>query len=107
MGLWTNHDVLNHHFTRYTKSAFRKLAQLAGLYIQEEQYLFHWTCPAKLGVRALERLLHLKPTPAAVPVRPINEALYWLSRVEQETLSVLPVPCGSSLIVVGTKISSS
>jgi 2-polyprenyl-3-methyl-5-hydroxy-6-metoxy-1,4-benzoquinol methylase len=24
MALWTNHDVLNHHFTRYTKSAFAR-----------------------------------------------------------------------------------
>ena len=107
MALWTNHDVLNHHFIRYIKSAFRKVAQQAGLQIQEERYLFHWTCPVKLGVGALERLLRLKPTPATVPARSINEALYWASRAEQKTLSILPVPFGSSLMVVGTKTADS
>jgi SAM-dependent methyltransferase len=103
MALWTNHDVLNHHFTRYSKSTFRKIAQEAGLHIQDERYLYHWTCPVKLGVRTLEYLLRLKPSPAAVPVFPINECLYWISRLEQKTLSIFPVPFGSSLIVVGTK----
>jgi hypothetical protein len=54
-------------------------------------------------VRAVEWLFRLKPSPAAVPVAPINKALYWLSRIEQKTVGVLPVPFGSSLIVVGTK----
>jgi trans-aconitate methyltransferase len=106
MALWTNHDVLNHHFTRYTKSTFRTIAQQAGLQIQQQRYAYHWTYPVKLGVRLVERLLRLKPTPAAVPVSPINKALYWLSRVEQKALSALPVPFGSSLIVVGAKGSS-
>ncbi len=106
MALWTNHDVLNHHFTRYTKSAFRTIARQAGLYIQEQRYVYHWTYPVKLGVRVVEGLLRLKPTPAAVPVAPINKALYWLSRIEQKTLRALPIPFGSSLIVVGARGSS-
>lgn len=31
MALWTNHDVLNQHFIRYTKSSFRRVAQQVGL----------------------------------------------------------------------------
>lgn len=103
MTLWTNHDVLNYHFTRYTKSSFRNIAQKAGLHIREQRYVYHWTYPVKLGVRAVERLFCLKPTPAEVPVAPVNKALYWLSRIEQKTVSGWSVPFGSSLIVVGTK----
>jgi 2-polyprenyl-3-methyl-5-hydroxy-6-metoxy-1,4-benzoquinol methylase len=106
MSLWTNHDVLNHHFTRYTKSTFRTIAQQAGLQIREQRYVYHWTYPVKLGVRAVEGLLRLKATPAAVPVALINKALYRISRIEQKTLSALPVPFGSSLIVVGAKVSA-
>jgi SAM-dependent methyltransferase len=103
MSLWTNHDVMNHHFTRYTKSAFRKVASQAGLEIQEERYLYHWTYPAKLGVRLVETLFRQKPSPAAIPASWVNEALFWISRIEQKTLSVLPMPFGSSMIVVGKK----
>ncbi len=43
MSLWTNHDVLNHHQTRYTKHSFAKVAQGSGLQIEEGRYLYHWT----------------------------------------------------------------
>src|SRR5580692_8877042 len=55
MALWTNHDVMNEHFVRYTKSSFREVAQQAGLRIDEERYLYHWTCPVKLGIGLTER----------------------------------------------------
>ncbi len=34
MALWTNHDVMNHHLTRYTKRSFRQVAHRAGFDIQ-------------------------------------------------------------------------
>lgn len=103
MCLWTNHDVLNHHFIRYTKATFRGVAQQASLQIREQRYLYHWMFPAKLSVRFLERMLHSDPVPAKVPSNWLNTTLYWLSRVEQRTISHLPVPFGSSLMVVGGK----
>jgi SAM-dependent methyltransferase len=101
MPLWTNHDVLNHHFIRYTKTTFGAVAEEAGLQIREQRYLYHWMFPAKLGVRFLERALRSKPVPAKVPPHWLNTTLYWVSRVEQMTVSRLPVPIGSSLMVVG------
>jgi len=106
MSLWTNHDVLNHHRTRYTKTAFRKVAEEAGLKITEERYLYHWTCPVKLGVRFVEKIAHSKPEAPKVPTRAANEFLFWLSRMEQRTLSQLPMPFGSSLLVVGRRESA-
>ena len=103
MLLWTNHDLLNHHFTRYTKQSFRKLAQSAGLKIEEERYLYHWTFPVKLGIRLAERTLRLEPKPPMLGKKWINEFLYAISRFEQIGLSHLPIPFGSSLIVVGKK----
>jgi 2-polyprenyl-3-methyl-5-hydroxy-6-metoxy-1,4-benzoquinol methylase len=106
MSAWTNHDVMNRHFTRYTKLAFRKVAHQAGIDIQEERYLYHWTYPAKLGVRIVERLFRRKPATPTIPAAWLNEALYWVSRIEQKTLSALPMPFGSSLIVVGARGAS-
>jgi len=101
MSLWTNHDVLNQHFTRYTKSAFRDVARKAGLQIIEERYLYHWTFFAKLGVRLYEQATRRDPTPARVPRDLVNTPLYWLSRIEQTTISRLPIPFGSSLMIIG------
>jgi SAM-dependent methyltransferase len=103
MALWTNHDVLNHHFTRYTKSRFVELARESGLEVREAWYVYHWTFPVKLGVAFIERLLRMKPEPPEVPVRWMNEALYWISRAEQKTLSRLKMPFGSSLVAMCAK----
>ena len=101
--LWTNHDVVNHHQTRYTKKSFRAVANDAGLDIDEERYLYHWTFPIKLGVRLAEQALGLKAKPPKASKGWVNESLFRISRLEQMTLSRLSVPFGSSLLVVGKK----
>lgn len=101
--LWTNHDILNAHFTRYTKHSFRDLARCAGLRIDTARYFFQWIFPAKLAARAGERIFHLQPRPPAIPPRWLNQALYTLSRLEERTLGALPCPFGSSLMVLGSK----
>jgi 2-polyprenyl-3-methyl-5-hydroxy-6-metoxy-1,4-benzoquinol methylase len=101
--LWTNHDVINEHFTRYTRKTFRELARRAGLRIQAERYFFQWLFPVKLATRVLERAMHLQPQPARVPPKWINTPLYLLSRLEQKTWGALPWPFGSSLMVWGRK----
>jgi 2-polyprenyl-3-methyl-5-hydroxy-6-metoxy-1,4-benzoquinol methylase len=101
--LWTNHDAINDHLRRYTKASFRTLARPTGLEIQMERYFFHWMFPAKLATRVAERTLRLPAKPSAVPSRWINGLFYWLSRLEQKTWGALPVPLGSSLMVLGRK----
>jgi hypothetical protein len=97
---------MNQHFIRYTRPTFREVARQAGLRIQEERYLYHWTCPVKLGIGIRERLFRIQPKPAQVPMWAINESMYFLSRLEQRTLTPLSLPFGSSLLVVGTKAST-
>ncbi len=101
--LWTNHDVINHHLMRYTKSSFRDLARQAGLLLEMERYFFQWTCPVKLMVRVVEQLFGLRPKLPSVPPHWINQSLYFVSRLEQKTLGALPVPFGSSLLIIGRK----
>jgi 2-polyprenyl-3-methyl-5-hydroxy-6-metoxy-1,4-benzoquinol methylase len=101
MALWTRHDDLNHHYTRYTKRSFGALAAAAGLRIDEARYFFRWTVPAKLATRVAEALVPGAPAPPTLPPAPINRALYALSRVEERLLGSLPVPFGTSLLVVG------
>ncbi len=101
MSLWTNHDVMNRHFTRYTKATFREIARQANLEIKEERYLYHWTYLAKLGARFVETVRPRKPSTPAIPPAWINETLFWVSRLEQKTLSALPIPFGSSMLIVG------
>jgi 2-polyprenyl-3-methyl-5-hydroxy-6-metoxy-1,4-benzoquinol methylase len=105
MALWTNHDDINHHYIRYSKASFREVADQAGLYIKEERYLYHWTCPVKMAIHFKERLSRSEPVPAQVPTSIVNEFLYGITRLEQKILTPLSLPFGSSLLVVGGKAS--
>ncbi len=99
--LWTSHDDMNHHRTRYTKQTFARVADLAGMRIDTFQYFFHWLVPLKLAVRAKECLLTTQLTPPTVPPRLVNQFCYGLSRLEQFLCARLRIPAGSSLLVIG------
>jgi len=101
--LWTNHDTLNHHLTRYTARSLREVATSAGLEIKEQRYFFHWTFPVKLGVRLAERVLRLKPQSPTVGPSWMNEFLYEVTRFEQVALKRMPIPFGSSLMLVAKR----
>lgn len=101
MSLWTRHDDLNHHYTRYDQRSFRALAAQAGLRIDESRYFFRWTAAAKIATRVTEALIAGEPRSPTVPSEPVNRALYSLSRLEERLVGALPLPFGSSLLVVG------
>lgn len=99
--LWTSHDELNRHFTRYTKQSFRELACSAGVGLQRMRYLFQWTFPAKLAVRLKEAVLRSEARPPELPPRMVNSLLTTASRWEEATLGRLGAPFGSSLLAIG------
>lgn len=101
MGLWTRHDDLNHHRIRYDKTTLGALAVEAGLRVDEVRYFFQWTAAAKLATRVKEALIPGAPALPSVPPPIVNRALYRLSRFEERVLANVPVPFGSSLLVVG------
>lgn len=99
--LWTTHDDLNHHFTRYTRRSFGALADDARLQVIRATYFFHWVFAAKLVVRLFERLMRPEPRLPRMPPAWLNELFYEFSRLEQRLVTPLDVPFGSSLLVIG------
>jgi hypothetical protein len=103
--LWTNHDRLNEHRTRFTKRNFCLVAASAGMEIIEMRYFFHWLFAAKLAARMAESILPREPRNPRIPSSAINGFLYLASRFEEKLTRILPVPIGSSLLVVGKRSS--
>jgi len=101
--LWTNHDDLNRHVQRFTRGPLLRLAETAGVQPVLSRYFFFWTCPMKLLVGLMERALRRRSAPARVPNAIVNQALYAMSILEQETIGRLPMPFGSSLMLVGRR----
>ncbi len=98
--LWTTHDELNHHFTRYTRHSFKELARTAGLRVERAQYFFHWIFAAKLLVRLREAVVRPQAVAPRMPPSWLNTLLYSVSRLEQRLVTPLDVPFGSSLLVI-------
>lgn len=100
--LWTTHDDLNRHVTRYTRA---ELVALLSRHFEVERarYFFRWVHPAKLVQRAMEAVRPAEPTPPAVPPPPLNGMMYAMSRVEEAVLSWSTIPVGSSLLAVARK----
>ena len=104
--LWTNHDAMNHHTTRFTKRSLDSVAKSANLRIDRCQYFFHWLVPLKLIVRLKERLIHSQPKPPNIPPRIVNRSMLALSLLEQRLFEKVTLPVGTSLLAVGQRSSS-
>lgn len=99
--LWTRHDDLNHHVRRYDRRGLRTLLRDGGLVIERERFLFQWVVLAKLLIRIGEGVHRSPPKPPSVPVAPLNALLRGLTRAELAVATRLPIPFGSSLLMIG------
>jgi hypothetical protein len=107
---------------RYTTARMRAIVEGAGLQVHRLTYLFASLFPAMLAVRLMRRDVghgregsggqgkggSLDPPPDAdwemtVPAAPINNALTWMLSGEAALSSRIPMPVGSSVLVVATK----
>ncbi len=100
--LWTTHDDLNHHVTRYTRSELVQLLSSAFV-VEHARHFFRWVHPAKIVQRAMEGVRRPAPAPPSIPPPPLNGIMYAMSRVEEALLSWCPLPVGSSLLAVARK----
>ncbi len=101
--VWTNHDVLNHHVTRYRRATLFPLLKQAGLNIENSEYWFHWIFPLRLAERLIQTLFDLRPSTPSIPPPPVNRALAWISSMEYSVLGPLRLPFGTTLFVRCTR----
>ncbi len=107
--LWSQHDVVNRHYRRYTRRQFGDRLREAGLRLERIGYYFGWTVVPML----LRRLI---APPAAddaptdgytvsIPAQPINCLLQAVTGIEHRIASWRGLPIGSSVfaIVVGAR----
>lgn len=101
--LWTTHDELNHHVSRFTKKSLLELISRTGLRVNELRYFFHWMFPVKFLIHYKEMCVRTDPSIPGVPAHDINAFLYRLSLLEQKVFSARSLPFGSSLLAVCTR----
>ena len=94
---------------RYTPATARRLMEAAGLMPERVSFLFASLFPLMVTVRAVQRLTRRfgrsvrADTDIAVPIEPVNLLLTALVSAEAALVRHLPMPIGSSLLVVARK----
>ncbi len=93
---------------RYTPTRARALMEEAGLRVERVSFLFASLFPLMLGARVAQRMSRpfrqvSDVTDIGVPPVPVNAALAALLAVEAAVSKRVPMPIGSSLLIVATK----
>ena len=99
--LWSEHDEVNLHFRRYTRSELQKKLHAAGFEVETLRYMFGWS----LGLMYVRRLLARSGKSeyaVQVPPRPVNAVFRLLTLFEESigrTFHLWPL-AGSSLVAI-------
>lgn len=106
MSLWSEHDLVNHHFRRYTRPELLALFPNEQWEILRASYFSSLLLPAIWVARRLGKLRH-KPASATGDLkfgpRWLDACLLAIFRCEKFLLSWFNLPLGSSLILVARK----
>ena len=102
--LWTAHDDMNHHVTRYTARAMRRTIRRAGLAAVETHYMFQSLVVPKLLVRLREALTAGPARVPGIPPAAVNHAVQMWFRAEYVLAGWLPF--GGSLLAVAASMKT-
>jgi SAM-dependent methyltransferase len=97
---------------RYTPATARALVEAAGLKAERVSFMFASLFPLMASVRLVQRVTRRfgrevrADTDITVPVEPVNLLLTALVSAEAALMKHVPMPIGSSLLVVARKTSS-
>ena len=97
--LWTSHDEINRHVTRYSAGELRALVAASGLATQESSYLFQSLVAAKLLVRAREAISPAAPRVPGIPPAPVNAMAQVWFRAEHAAFGWLPFGASTLALV--------
>lgn len=98
--LWSGHDVINHHFRRYTRSRLRAVLEAAGLEVDRCGNIFLGLIPPKLAAKGLERFR--RDDGVELPSEPLNRLAGGYFRWEH-SLALRRrnfLPAGTSVVAV-------
>lgn len=103
-----DHAEVWRELRRYTPAQAAQLVEGAGLRVARISLLFASLVPVMLAARTAQNLLRRFREPKGdadltVPPAPINAALTWLVRGEAALARRVPMPVGSSLLIVARK----
>jgi SAM-dependent methyltransferase len=101
--LWSGHDEVLGHRRRYTAAELRAVVELADFTVLRVSYFNTLLFPLLLAARAWKRLRGDRGHDLRHPAAPINWLLERVFAFERHLVPRVPLPFGSSLILIGRR----
>lgn len=105
--LWSHHDVINHHFRRYSRKQLVEVLKQAGFRVQRATYFNFLLLPLVMGARILERVLPHKTAENKTDFEKssgfLDQVLFRIFSAEASWLRTRGFPSGVSLFAVARK----
>ena len=104
-----DHAIAWNEMHRYTPRRARRLVEAAGLQVQRTSFMFASVFPVVAGARLLQRATRpfrgavREDVDIRVPAAPVNALLTGLVYAEARIAQKVPMPIGSSILVVARK----
>lgn len=102
--LWSEHDAQHHHQRRYTRPAYRRLFEVAGLKVRRASYFNTVLFPPIAAIRLARTAARLQGgDDEKMPSRPLNGLLRRLFGAEAAILRATGLPFGVSILLIAER----
>lgn len=102
--LWSEHDAQHHHKRRYTRPAYRRLFDAAGLKVRRATYFNSVLFPPIAAVRVVRSLAGAQGADdERLPSPPVNRTLQALFASEAALLRAFDLPFGVSILLIAQR----
>ncbi|CAE6812335.1 class I SAM-dependent methyltransferase [Paraburkholderia domus] len=99
--LWSAHDVFLRHYRRYSRGSLTQCIAAAGYEAERVTYFNTLLFPLAVAARWFDRRLgRSRSTGDAIPIQPLNAALYRIFSAERHWLAHGTLPYGVSLLAI-------
>lgn len=98
--LWSNHDVMHHHFRRYTKTSLRSVINTAGLKVETIFYFNSLLLPPAIAARMVKKITRDTTPDEAMPPDLLNSILTSIMASERHFADRISLPAGLSLCAI-------
>lgn len=101
--MWSAHDVVNHHYRRYSKATLAAVIDRAGLSHHGLRWFNSLLFPAAVAARIAGRVTGKNDSDDSPPATPLNTAFEKIFSLERHLLGRLPLPPGLSIITLASQ----
>ena len=97
--LWSGHDVMSHHYRRYTRKNLQSLLQKSEFTIRHSTYFNTFLFPIVLAVRIFSKIIKSESqSDVTMPSNFVNQTLKTIFQSESLLLPFLKFPFGVSIL---------